>query len=106
MEEIVAPIIGAGGVGAIYGRSLACARRAYPWLPVVQGLPCGPIELASLCDALARQPASEASSADAMLQETFGELLASLVGSRLAGRLLGLSFEACAGSRGREGNLV
>jgi len=106
MEEIVAPIIGAGGVGAIYGRSLACARRAYPWLPVVHGVPGGRIELANLCDALARQPASEASSADGMLQEMFGELLASLVGSRLAGRLLGLSFGACAGDRGRDGDLV
>src|SRR4051812_14062530 len=83
MEESVAPIIGAGGVCAIYGRSLACARRAYPWLPVVHAIPRSRIELANLCEALARRPASEASSADAMLQQTFGQLLASLVGSRL-----------------------
>jgi len=105
MEEVVAPIIGAGGVGAIYGRSLACARRAYPWLPVVHGFPCRRIELASLCDALAGQPAAEASSADAMLQEAFGELLASLVGSRLANRLLGLTFEASPENPGQEGSL-
>ena len=105
MEEIVAPIIGVGGVGAIYGRSLACARRAFPWLPVVHDFPCSRIELASLREALARQPASEASSADAMLQKTFGDLLASLVGSRLANRLLKLSFEAGVGNQRQEENL-
>jgi hypothetical protein len=106
MEESVAPVIGAGGVCAIYRRSLACARRAYPWLPVVHGSSCSRIELASLCEALARQPASEASSADAMLQQTFGELLASLVGSRLANRLLGLSFEASVGNQRRGENVA
>jgi len=104
-EEILAPIIGVGGVGAIYGRSLACARRAFPWLPAVHGFPCSRIELASLHEALARQPASEASAADAMLQQTFGELLASLVGSRLANRLLELSFEASVGNQRQEGKL-
>jgi hypothetical protein len=90
MEETLAPIIGIGGVGAIYGRSLALSRRTFPWLPVSSGSSCGRIEPSSLGDALARQPAIEASAADAMLQRTFRELLTSLVGPRLSSRLLAL----------------
>jgi len=95
VEGSVAPILGVRGVSALYERSLTCARRVYPWLPEGRS---GPIELASLFDAMAGRPASEASRADALLRQSFRALLASLVGPRLAHRLLRRSSQA--GSEG------
>ena len=91
LEQTIAPIIGLGGVGAIYRRSLAHARRSYPWLPVMHGPGLIPAESTRLCEALAGRRAAEAASAAALLHLTFCTLLASLVGSPLANRLLALS---------------
>jgi hypothetical protein len=90
IEHCLAPIIGYGGVGAIYRRSLAPTRAEFTWLPVAHAATCGRTEWAPLYRALARQPVPESSAADAALQQAFRHLLASLIGEPLARQLLAL----------------
>jgi|GEM_PF-4042501 len=88
VEQCLAPIIGYGGVGAIYRRSLAVARAEFAWLPVAHEARSGRAEWAPLYQALARQAAPESSAADAALRRAFRHLSASLLGAPLARRLL------------------
>jgi len=90
IEQCLAPIIGYGGVGAIYGCSLALARAEFAWLPVAQEPRLGRTEWAPLYRALARAPVLESSAADAALMRAFRQLLASLLGAPLARQLLAL----------------
>ena len=88
IEQCLAPVIGDGGVRAIYRRSLAIARTEFAWLPVVHEARPGRTEWAPLYQALARQPVPESSAADEALQRAFCDLLASLLGGPLARQLL------------------
>ena len=88
IEQCLAPIIGYGGVGAIYGQSLAVARAEFAWLPAAHEPGPGRTGWAPLYQALAGQPGPESSAADAALQQAFRHLLASLLGGPLARQLL------------------
>lgn len=88
IEQALAPIIGHGGVGAVYGRSLTLARGTFGWLPAATEGTIGSMALARLHAALAGQPAAESAAADDAMQQTFRDVLASLLGAPLAGRLL------------------
>jgi hypothetical protein len=91
IEQRLVPIIGNGGVGALYGHSLALSRGKFPWLPLANESSRGQVEWTPLYLAFAGQPAWTSSSADAALQQTFHDVLASLVGGPLARRLLARS---------------
>jgi hypothetical protein len=87
IDAALAPVIGSLGVAALYHRSLFLSLNTHPWLdherrPDVLDLPALRALLA------ARDPA-EVPEASATLLRTFMELLASLVGTPLAERLLG-----------------
>lgn len=88
IDAVLAPVIGHGGVAALYRRSLFLARVERPWLPGVHAGALDPVEFSELRAALALQAASEADAANKALQRTFHDLLASLVGSALTERLL------------------
>lgn len=88
IEQCLAPIIGYGGLGAIYGQSLAVARAEFAWLPAAHEPGPGRTGWAPLYQALAGQPGPESSAADAALQQAFRHLLASLLGGPLARQLL------------------
>lgn len=100
IEAVLAPVIGRRGVAAIYGRSLALTRRLFPWLPApTTDATTGCIAHTPLHAALASRPDLESAAAEAALQQSFREVLASLVGAPLARRLLALRGGAGDGSR-------
>ena len=88
VDAVLSPVIGHGGVAALYRRSLFLVRAERPWLPGVHAGALDPVEFSELQAALALQSADEAGAANEALQRTFHDLLASLVGSALTERLL------------------
>ena len=87
IDAALSPILGRQGVGLLYQRSVALAARTHPWL-------AGICENAhalvpdALRAAFSRQTAATAAAAARDLLQAFHEMLASLVGPPLAGRLL------------------
>jgi len=88
IDAALSPIIGHGGVAALYRRSLFLARASNPWLPGVQQGALDPVEFAELHAAVALQSVSDARGATEALTRTFRELLTELIGSSLTERLL------------------
>ena len=88
VDAALSPVIGHGGVAALYRRSLFLVRAERPWLPGVHAGALDPVEFSELQAALALQTADAAEAANQALQRTFHDLLASLVGSALTERLL------------------
>jgi hypothetical protein len=97
------PIIGRRGVAALYGRSLYLTADKYPWLMGAHDGADTPMNLDTLHGVIERQDAFEAAAAGSALFRTFGELLASLIGSSLAERLLADAWDnLIRGSPGQE----
>ncbi len=88
MAQCLAPVIGARGVDALFGRSLLLAGKNYPWLAVAGirgGSDTALVELRSCIES--REPAV-AVDAGCNLLSVFTVLLAGLIGDALTGRLL------------------
>lgn len=86
VDTALSPIIGQPSVAVLYMRSRHVTGRAFPWLrprhaQVVMDLP-------ALRTILMQQDAATAAAGGGLLLQTFYELLASLVGVSLTGRLL------------------
>jgi hypothetical protein len=88
VDAALSPVVGHGGVAALYRRSLFLVRAERPWLPGVREGALDPVEFTSLQAAIALQADDEAAAASQALQRTFHDLLVSLVGSSLTERLL------------------
>jgi hypothetical protein len=88
IEALLVPIIGLGGLVALYGRALHLAGAVYPWLLVTPG-PVEPMDLIALRAAVAQQDAAEASAGCTAFLQTFQEVLENLVGRFLTEQLLG-----------------
>jgi hypothetical protein len=88
IEAVLIPIIGRGGLVALYGRGLHLAGAVYPWLLVTPG-PLEPMDLIALRAAVAQQDTAEASAGCTAFLQIFHELLDNLVGSFLTEQLLG-----------------
>lgn len=82
----LSPIIGEHGVGALYRRTLFLARADHAWLELPQEL--DDLEFESLRNGLARREPADAARASAAVFHIFSDLLSSLIGASLAGRLL------------------
>lgn len=89
IDEVLHPIIGHGGVLALYNRSLKLAAARHPWLSAAQAGALAAIDVSALQVALARQTPAEALAAGDELLHRFRELLRSLIGDSLTDRLLG-----------------
>jgi len=87
IETSLKPIIGKGGVVAMYRRSLLLVGSSHSWLTGSDSTR-NAIDLAALRSLLAQRGASDAASAGGALLQTFCDLLASLVGNSLSERLL------------------
>lgn len=86
IEIALWPIVGKAGVAALFQRSLVLAAQTYPWLPAdSSSLP----DVAALQAILARQPNDVAADGGGAVLQAFHDLLATLVGPSLTGRLLG-----------------
>ena len=84
IDDALTPIVGAGGVVALYQRSLHLTATAHPWL-AIKANGGDPANLQSL---LAQQSPANAAIAGSAFLHTFHTLLVSLVGPSLTERLL------------------
>lgn len=92
VEEALTPIIGQRGVAALYKRSLYLVAQEHPWLARLREADPPAVDAAALRSALAQQDAAAAAAGGGALLQTFHELLASLVGPSLTGRLLAAAW--------------
>lgn len=88
IDAALAPIIGKGSVAVLYLRSLHLIEPAHPCLASMQPTEPTSVDLAALKSMLAQQDSATAAAVGGALLQTFYELLASLVGPSLTGRLL------------------
>lgn len=89
IDAALSPIIGKLGVAALYDRSLFLAAKSHPWLAHERGPDVLGMDLPALRTVLVGRDAGEISQGNATSVQAFMKLLASLVGSSLAERLLG-----------------
>jgi hypothetical protein len=88
INAVLSPVIGPGGVAALYRRSLYNTRAAYPELAAVREDALLPGEFAGLQLVLSQQSSAYVVAANGALLQTFCDLLASLIGTSLTERLL------------------
>jgi hypothetical protein len=88
VDEALRPVIGHGGVVALYKRSLYLTIPHHPWLTGAQGGVHATMDLATLKATLVQQSSADAAAACSAFLVTFKELLTSLVGLSLTERLL------------------
>jgi hypothetical protein len=88
IHKVLSPVIGPGGVAALYQRALYMTRSAYPALTGVREDPMRPDDFAALRLALAQQTAEQVAAANGALLQAFCDLLANLIGISLTERLL------------------
>ncbi len=87
MQSRLAPIIGEGGFRVLFARSLHRARADHPWL--AREAVKGNDPFSALTASLASQAPALAEEGSRALMEQFNDLLNSLIGKELAGRLMG-----------------
>ena len=89
IDAALSPIIGHGGVAALYERSLYLTRTDHPWLLAAhQRAPAAGQFGEALRVALAQQTRADAGVGIGALLQTFLDLLIGLIGSELTERLL------------------
>ena len=82
------PIIGHGGVAALYKRSLTLAAQAHPWLAGAHEGVQTAMDLVALKAVLAQQCSADADAGGSALLKTFYQLLTGLIGASLTEQLL------------------
>ncbi|MEO8361714.1 MAG: hypothetical protein ABI672_16895 [Vicinamibacteria bacterium] len=98
IDATLSPIIGRGGVAALYRRSLHVSGRNYRWIsPIGDGQDLK-MDLTVLERDLERQPGDVAARAAAEFLATFHDLVTGLIGPSLSERLLGASTSASQGA--------
>jgi stage V sporulation protein SpoVS len=89
IDQALSPIIGAGGVLALFQRSVHLAAVQHPWLQLGLGTPRqAGFDTGALAALLARQDAAQALACGTLLCHSLHGLLTSLIGASLTGRLL------------------
>ncbi len=84
----LASMIGAEGVGALYARCVALARRTHPWLPAPEFGVSPANALVDLGKVLRDRPANDGLKAGSELLATMTDLLGGMIGEALTSRLL------------------
>jgi hypothetical protein len=88
ISAVLAPIIGALGMNALFRRALSVSAATSPVLALALHESGSQTDFAGLRIALARQSVVEIARSNAELLRTFTELLATLIGEPLTERLL------------------
>ena len=88
LDNALSPIIGHGGVAALFKRSVSLTRPTHAWLASLQDGADQPHNFAALQSALCQQTSSEAAAAAGALLQKFVDLLSHLIGESLTERLL------------------
>lgn len=89
IEDALSPVIGKGGVAALFRRSLYLTGRSYPLLAGIHAGDALAIDSAALKSELAQQSRATATEFGVALLQTLDEVMTNLVGSSLTERLLG-----------------
>ena len=89
IEAALSPVIGKGGVAALFRRSLYLTARSYPLLAGIHAGDATAIDSAALKSELAQQSSATATEFGVALLQTLDEVMTSLIGSSLTERLLG-----------------
>ncbi|MDB5802559.1 MAG: hypothetical protein JWL63_3498 [Rhodocyclales bacterium] len=88
IDAALRPIIGQGGVAALYKRTLYLTAPTHAWLASTHEGVHAPMDLTTLKGVLAQQSNADAAAGSRAILHTFNELLTSLVGPSLTERLL------------------
>ena len=89
IDQVLSPVIGIGGVMALFQRSVHVTAARHPWLQTDRGQGrLASLDPAALTALLARQDAAEALACGNTLLRTLHALLTSLIGASLTERLL------------------
>lgn len=90
VSRALVPIIGQGGMSALYDRALHLAAARHQWLEQARSADAGsePPAFPMLARAASGQAVDDAIAAVTTLFETFDRLLVNLIGASLTGRLL------------------
>lgn len=88
VSGVMSPIIGNSGFDALFKRSAYLASSACPDLAAVAEQAPACAQFSALHDVLAQLPSAEAARANGALLQTFQEVLDTLIGAPLTGRLL------------------
>ena len=89
IDATLSPIIGRGGVAALYHRGLHVTGRKFPWISRLRADEDLKMDLTLLESELEKQPDETAEQAAAEFLATFHGLLAGLIGLSLSERILG-----------------
>jgi hypothetical protein len=85
---VLSPVIGPGGVGALYQRAVYVTRAAYPGLADAHEDAPHPGEFAALQRVLSQQGGAQVAATNGALLQAFCDLLSNLIGVSLTERLL------------------
>jgi len=88
VAERLAPVIGLQGVNVLFNRALHLTSTAFPWLTTAGERGDSAVQLAGIKARLADHEPEAAAEASYTLLVTFTELLGTLIGEPLTGRLL------------------
>ena len=88
LDNALSPIIGHGGVAALFKRSVSLTRQTHAWLVSLHEGADQLHDFAALQSALSRQTSSEAATASGALLQHFLDLLTHLIGKSLSENLL------------------
>ena len=88
IDAALTPILGGGGVAALYKRTLYLTGAVHPWLALSRRDLSNGVDLEALEAALSQQSSAAAAAGGNDFLQTFHMLLASLVGTSLTERLL------------------
>ena len=88
IDAALSPILGRGGVCALYKRSVYLTGLAHPWLSHLHKGEQAGMGLAELNSVFGHQSSADASLAGGALLQTFNTLLSSMVGPALTEQLL------------------
>lgn len=88
IDAALSPIIGQGGIAALYKRSLYLTSHTHPWMASAHGGVETAMNLAALKSVLVQQGSADAAAGGGALLQTFRELLVGLVGPSLTEQLL------------------
>jgi len=103
IDAALAPIVGRGGLSALYRRSVKLAQAEHPWLPEP---PLGeaPDPFTDLHVALCERPTADAAAAHRSMLHSFCAVLETLIGASLTERILLPVQEAPPSSGAAAGN--
>jgi hypothetical protein len=88
LDAALSPIIGHGGVMALFKRSVSMTRTTHPWLASMQEGLDQPCDFVALQKALSQQTSAEAAAGNSAVLQKFIDILTSLIGESLAEHLL------------------